>query len=156
MKSILEQNCGFFMEFEMLDEMKSSLEQLFASGAFVIVAAMARACGRLFCCKMKSQNLSVEEVLENFCHVLGGWNWGDFSFSNLDAERGEGKLSVKNSFETRSGGAKGLVGCYFLSNFAVGFLSEVFGKNIAVKERKCASREGDLCEFEFQAVQNGE
>lgn len=156
MKSVLEENGGFFVEFEMLAEMKSALEQLFATGGVVIVAAMARACGKLFYREMESQKLSVEELLEKFCHVLGGWNWGDFSFSSVDAKRWKGKLSVRNSFEARSGRVKGMGGCYFLSHFVEGFLSEAFGRNIAVKELKCASREGDGCEFEFYPVQNGD
>ena len=45
MRSILEQSGGFFIEFEMLAEMENALQQLFASGAVVIIATMARSCG---------------------------------------------------------------------------------------------------------------
>ena len=35
-------------------------------------------------------------------------------------------------------------------------LQQLFGNNVVVKERKCASWEGKVCEFEFQVVGNGE
>jgi len=156
MKSVLEENGGFFIEFELLAEMKRALEQLFASGAVVIVATMAKSCGKLFCRRIKGQNLSVEETLGRFCQVLAGWNWGEFAVDYVNVDDGNGRICVKNSLETRTGRPEGVVGCYFLSNFMAGFLSELFGRNVAVKERKCASYEDRVCEFEFQAVQNGE
>jgi len=154
MRSVLEQNGGFFVEFEMLAEMENALQQLFASGAIVIIATMAKSCGKKLCQKIR-KSLSVEEALEKLCETLGGWNWGELTFSNIDIELGTGKFSVKNSLETRVGKAGNNFGCHFLSNFMAGFLSELFGKNIAVKERRCASLEGRTCEFEFQAVSNG-
>ena len=51
MRSILEQNGGFFIEFEMLAEMENALQQLFASGAVVIIATMAKSCGKKLCQK---------------------------------------------------------------------------------------------------------
>jgi len=155
MKGILEQNGGFFIEFEMLAEMENALQQLFASGAIVIIATMARSCGKRLCQKIR-KNLSVEEALEKLCETLGGWNWGELTFSDVDTELGMGKFLVKNSLEARVRKVGNNFGCHFLSNFMAGFLSELFGKNIAVKERKCASWEGKVCEFEFQAVGNGE
>ena len=111
--------------------------------------------GKSYAKKLRKQDLSVEEAVEKFCETLGGWNWGEFSFSLLDVEQGVGKLSVKNSLETRVRSASNNFGCNFLSNFVAGFLSELFGKNVAVKERRCASLEGKICEFEFHAVGNG-
>jgi len=156
MRSILEQNGGFFIEFEMLAEMENALQQLFASGAVVIIATMAKSCGKKLCQKLRKQDLSVEEAVEKLCETLAGWNWGEFNFSNVDTGLGMGKFSVKNSLETRVRKAGNNFGCHFLSNFMAGFLSELFGKNVAVKERRCASWEGRICEFEFQAVGDGE
>jgi predicted hydrocarbon binding protein len=155
MRSILEQSGGFFIEFEMLAEMENALQQLFASGAVVIIATMARSCGKKLCQKIR-KNISVEEALEKLCETLGGWNWGEITFSNVDIELGMGKFSVKNSLEARVKKAGENIGCHFLSNFMAGFLSELFGRNVAVKERRCASWEGRTCEFEFQVVGNGE
>jgi len=155
MRSVLEQNGGFFVEFEMLAEMENALQQLFASGAIVIIATMAKSCGKKLCQKLRKKDLSVEEAIEKLCETLGGWNWGELNFSNIDMERGLGEFSVKNSLEVRVKKAGDNFGCHFLSNFMAGFLSELFGKNVAVKERRCASLEGRTCEFEFQAVGNG-
>jgi len=151
MKSILEQNGGFFIEFEMLAEMENALQQLFASGAIVIIATMARSCGKRLCQKLR-KSLSVEETLEKLCETLGGWNWGELNFSNVDTELGIGKFLVRNSFEARVKKAGGNIGCHFLSNFMAGFLSELFGGNVAVKERRCASWEGRICEFDFKRL----
>jgi len=98
----------------------------------------------------------VEEALEKLCETLGGWNWGELTFSNVDTELGMGKFSVKNSLEARVKKAGDNFGCHFLSNFMAGFLSELFGRNVSVKERRCASWEGRSCKFEFQVVGNGE
>jgi len=82
MKGILEQNGGFFIGFEMLAEMENALQQLFASGAIVIIATMAKSCGKRLCQKI-GKNLSVEEVIEKLCEILGGWNWGELTFSDI-------------------------------------------------------------------------
>ena len=155
MRSILEQSGGFFIEFKMLAEVENALQQLFASGAIVIIATMAKSCGKKLCQKIR-KNINVEEALEKLCETLGGWNWGELTFSNVDTELGMGKFSVKNSLEARVKKAGDNFGCHFLSNFMAGFLSELFGRNVSVKERRCASWEGRSCEFEFQVVGNGE
>jgi len=156
MRGVLEQNGGFFIEFEMLAEMENALQQLFASGAIVIIAAMAKSCGKKLCQKFRKYGFSAEESIEKLCETLDGWNWGELNFSNIDAELGMGKFSVRNSLETRVRKVGNNFGCHFLSNFMAGFLSELFSKNVTVKERRCASWEGRTCEFEFQMVGNGE
>jgi predicted hydrocarbon binding protein len=155
MKSVLEQNGGFFVEFEMLAEMWDALQQLFASGAVVIMATMARSCGKKLCRRI-GNNVNIEKALGKLCETLGEWNWGEFNFSDINTEFGMGRFSVRNSFETRVKRVSNDVGCYFLSNFMAGFLSELFGKNVTVKEQKCASQKGEICEFVFQAANNGE
>ncbi|MEM2292657.1 MAG: hypothetical protein QXU81_10300 [Candidatus Bathyarchaeia archaeon] len=117
MKSVLEQNGGFFIEFEMLAEMEKALEQLFASGAVFIVATMAKSCGKLFCLKMKSQNLGVEDALERLCQILTGWNWGEFTITYIDAEEGTERLCVKNSLETRTRRSGGILVAIFCRIF---------------------------------------
>jgi predicted hydrocarbon binding protein len=124
MRSILEQNGGFFIEFEMLAEMENALQQLFASGAIVIIATMAKSCGKKAMPKAR-KNINVEEALEKLCETCG-WNWGELTFSNVDTEFGMGKFSVKNSLEARVKKAGDNFGCHFLSNFMAGFLSEPF------------------------------
>jgi DNA helicase TIP49 (TBP-interacting protein) len=49
MEDFLEQNDGFFLDFETFGLMKKALEETFASGVGVIIATMAKPCGRRIC-----------------------------------------------------------------------------------------------------------
>jgi len=149
MKEILEENGGFFMEFETFHEMEKALEETFASGAVVIIASMAKACGRKTCIKMTGKAEGLEETLSKFSELMSERNWGEFSFSEVDFRNGTGKILVKNSLETRKRKSMGRTCCYFLANFTAGFLSGLFGKNIAVTEKKCIGKGDEQCEFDF-------
>jgi len=63
MKEILEEKGGFFLDFEMFHEMKKALYATFASGAIVITASMAKACGRKFCKKIRENAKGLQEAL---------------------------------------------------------------------------------------------
>jgi len=151
MKEILEENGGFFLDFEMFHEMKRALYETFASGAVVIIASMAKACGRKLCTKIRGDAEGLEESLSRLSESMSERNWGEFSFSDVDFKNGTGKITVKNSFETREQKATGKLGCYFLANFTAGFLSELFVRDINVMEKKCVSKGGEHCEFEFHS-----
>jgi len=148
MKEILEEKGGFFLDFEMFHEMKRALYATFASGAVVIMASMAKACGRTFCTKVKGDAKGLEEALSRFSELMSERNWGEFSFANVDFKSGAGKFTVENSFETREQKADKL-GCYFLASFTAGFLSELFAIDVNVVEKKCVGRGDENCEFEF-------
>lgn len=149
MKDVLERHNGFFLEFEMLAEMKNALQQLFSSGAVVIIAAMAKSCGYLLYKKLDVGFSGADEALGKLCEVLSEWNWGELSIAQLDAEKGRGKIVARKSFETRKEKASDKFGCYFLSNFMAGFLSKLFGREVTVREMKCSGRGDENCEFEF-------
>lgn len=149
MKGILEEKGGFFLDFEMFHEMKRALYDIFASGAVVIIASMAEACGRKLCIKIREDAKGLEEALSRFSGWVSERNWGEFSFSDVDFKNGTGKITVKNSFEKREQKATDKLGCYFLANFTAGFLSELFAKDINVTEKKCVGKGGEQCEFEF-------
>lgn len=151
MKEIPEENSGFFLDFEMFNEMKRALYETFASGAVVIIASMAKACGRKFNAKIRGDAKGFEEALSRFSESMRERNWGEFSFSDVDFKNGTGKITVKNSFETREQKATDKLGCYFLANFTAGFLSELFVRDINVMEKKCVSKGGEHCEFEFHS-----
>ena len=46
MKEILEENKGFFLDFEKFAEMKKALEATFSPGALVIIGTVAELCGQ--------------------------------------------------------------------------------------------------------------
>jgi hypothetical protein len=152
MKEVLEENEGFFMDFELFNEMKRALYQTFASGAIVIIASMARACGRKICAKIKPASKSIEEALSNFSDLMDKRNWGELSFLEVDFNNGTGRILIKNSFETRTEEPVSEKCCHFLVNFTAGFLSELFAKNIMVTEKKCVGKGDDHCEFEFHPL----
>ena len=149
MKEILEEKGGFFLDFEMFHEMKKALYATFASGAIVITASMAKACGRKFCKKIRENAKGLQEALSRFSELVSEWNWGEFSFSDVDFKSTAGKFTVKNSFETREQKAADKMGCYFLASFTAGFLSELFARGVNVVEKKCAGKGDENCEFEF-------
>ena len=149
MKEVLERNNGFFVDFEMLAEMENALQRLFASGAFVIIATMAKPCGRWVCKIFMDKSASIEKALEKFSELMSDRNWGEFSFSEVDFKNGAGRIAVGNCFESRKRKGAYKPCCHFLANFVAGFLSELFAKNITVIERKCVAKGDELCEFKF-------
>jgi hypothetical protein len=148
MKDLLEQNDGFFLDFETFALMKKALEETFASGAGVIIATMAKPCGRKICREITRKAKSKEEALNQFCVLVNKQNWGDLSFFDVDLDKGSGKAIVKDSFEARRSMSKAPC-CRFLANFIAGFIAELFTKNVIVKEVKCAGKGDDYCEFRF-------
>lgn len=148
LKEILEENEGFFLDFETFAEMKKALERTFSSGAMVIIATIAKPCGQRICKQIVAKAKTKEEALNEFSELMNKQNWGELSFFDVDLERGSGKAMVKNSFEARQHQSKGPC-CHFFANFIAGFISELFAKNVMVKEDKCAGKGDDHCEFRF-------
>ncbi|MFQ6064969.1 MAG: V4R domain-containing protein [Candidatus Bathyarchaeia archaeon] len=148
MKEALEEKKGFFLDFETFAQMKMVLEKTFASGAAVILATMAKPCGQGICRQIKGRTKTEEEALDQLSELMEERNWGELSFFDVDFERGSGKAVVKNSFEARKSLSKSL-GCHFFANFIAGFISELFTKNVTVKEEKCAGKGDAQCEFKF-------
>ncbi len=128
MREVLEQNNWFFVDFEMLVEMEDALQQVFASGAIVIIAVMAKPCGRWLCKNFVGESASVKEALEKFSELMSQRNWGEFTFSEVDFKNGAGSIAVKNCFEARKRKGADKPCYHFLTNFIAGFLSELFAK----------------------------
>ncbi|MGB9740200.1 MAG: V4R domain-containing protein [Candidatus Bathyarchaeia archaeon] len=149
MKEALEQNNGFFVDFQMLIEMEDALQQVFASGAFVIIATMAKPCGRWLFKNFMAKSASVKGALEKFSELMSRRNWGESSFSEVDFKYGAGRIAVRNCFESRKRVGADKPCCHFLTNFVAGFLSELFAKNITVVEAECAAKGDEMCEFKF-------
>jgi predicted hydrocarbon binding protein len=148
LKEVLEENAGFFLDFEMFAEMKKALEETFSSGAMVIIAIMAKPCGQRICRQIMGKVKTKEEALSKFSRLVNEQNWGELSFHNFDFPRGSSKAVVKSSFEARQHQSKTPC-CHFLANFIAGFMSEMFAKNVMVKEEKCAASGDPYCEFKF-------
>jgi predicted hydrocarbon binding protein len=148
LKEVLEENKGFFLDFETFAEMKRALEGTFSSGATVIIATMAKPCGRRICKQIVGKAKMREEALNEFSELVSRQNWGELSFFDVDFEKGSGKAMVRNSFEARQRQSKAPC-CHFFANFIAGFISELFNKNVIVKEDKCVGKGDEHCEFRF-------
>lgn len=149
MKEILEQNNGLFLTFEMLAEMENALVKVFASGATVIIATLARPCGQILCKEIIAKISDLEEAFNSFSEWMRERNWAELSFSNINFKNGNGKIIIEKSLATKIKKKTNKTSCYFLTNFIVGFLSELFNKKITVVEKKCARAGNEICEFEF-------
>lgn len=84
MKEVLEENEGFFLDFETFALMKKALEETFASGAGVIIATMAKPCGRKICREIKRKVETINEALNRLCLLVDEQNWGQLSFIDVD------------------------------------------------------------------------
>lgn len=130
--------------------MKKKLEETFGSGAKTIVAIMAEPCGRKICREIVREAKSKEEALNQFCVLVREQNWADLSFFDVDFDKGSGKVIGKNSFESRSSFCLSEAPCCnFLASFIAGFLTELFAKDVIVREAKCSGNGHEHCEFRF-------
>jgi bacteriochlorophyll 4-vinyl reductase len=109
---------------------------------------MAKPCGQRICKQILEKVKTKEEALDEFSELVNEQNWGELSFIDVDFKRGSGKAIVKNSFEARKCQSKTPC-CQFLANVMAGFTSELFAKNVMVKEEKCAASGNVHCEFKF-------
>jgi hypothetical protein len=147
-KGFLKEKEGIFIDYEMFVDMKKALRETFASGAYVIIAIMAKRCGRNVFEKIKKKAKTKKDALEQLCNMVNERNWGELSFTEVNFEKKSGKGIIKNSFEARN--CKSTTPCcHFLSNFIAGFLSKAFEKEINVVELKCAGKGDTYCEFKF-------
>jgi len=149
LKSLLEEEKGIFIDFDMFNEMKEALRETFASGSLTIIAIMARRCGEsVFNKIIKEKPMKKKKALDYLCEIINQKNWGQLSFVKIDLKKGHGKAIVKNSFEARNCRSTGPC-CHFLSNFMAGFLSKLLKREVNVTEIECAGKGAAFCEFEF-------
>lgn len=149
LREMLEEHGGFFFRFVTFAEIEEALETMFSTGASVIVAAMAKPCGKRSCKRIMEKAETREEALTQLSELKNEENWGELSFLDVDFENGSGKAVVRNSFEARERRSTS-PGCHFFKNFLEGFLSELFARKVRVTEEKCAGRGDEHCEFKIQ------
>jgi predicted hydrocarbon binding protein len=129
--------------------MESALEQIFSKAtSLMILDTMAAKCGEQSYRRMVDKTVPKEEILRQFSESKNNENWGQLSFLNVDFAKGVGKVSIIDSFESRTRETTQPC-CYFFRGFLAGFLSALFGKTIEVAEEKCAGKGDEHCEFVF-------
>lgn len=150
LKEVLEEHGGIFLRFVTFAEIEEALENMFSSGAIVVIASMAKPCGQRSCKRIMEKVETKEEALKQLSKLKSEENWGEPSFFDVDFKNGSGRVIVRNSFETRA--RKSISPCcHFFKNFLEGFLSELFTKEVRVTEEKCAGKGDEHCEFRFRS-----
>ena len=87
--------------------------------------------------------------------------WGDFYKSagvgwfkleeiEIDFEKRNGYIRIKQSFIAEEYGSSDRPVCHFLGGFFVGVLEEIFGEKLMCKQIKCISKGDPYCEFQFE------
>lgn len=141
---------SFLFRFETFGQIKSALEEVFSpSAASVILYVAARKCGERSCKRLMEKAETKETALSCLSELKSEENWGKLSFRNVDFEKGSGKVTLIDSFETVAEETC-QPGCHFFKGFLTGFLSELFAKTITVTEEKCAGKGDKHCEFTFE------
>jgi predicted hydrocarbon binding protein len=144
------EKAGFVMEFDTFCAFKSALEEIFSpSAAHVILGSAANKCGRQSCKNITKKIKDKGNVLAYLSHRKESMNWGEITFQEVDLQNGKGKIQVNNSFESLMLNCA-QPSCHFLGGFFVGFLSELFNREISVTEVKCAGKGDDNYRFEFE------
>jgi len=140
---------SFSFPFEMFSEMESALELIFSpSAAAVILFMAALKCGISSCRKIKREAKTREETLNRLSELKSEQKWGEISFQDVDFEKGTGRITILDSFETVARKTS-QPNCHFFRGFLAGFLSELFMRSIKVDEEKCAGKGDEYCEFVF-------
>ena len=126
------EKAGFVMEFDTFYTFKSALEEIFSpSAACVILGSAANKCGRQSCKNITKKFRDKGNVLAYLPHRKESMNWGEIMFQEVDLQNGKGKIQVNNSFESLMLNCA-QPSCHFLRGFFVGFLSELFNREISV------------------------
>ena len=79
-----------------------------------------------------------------------GVGWFKLEDINIDFEKENGYLRVKQSFIAEEYGKSNQPVCHFLCGFFSGVLQEVFGGKLICEEVKCTAKGDQYCEFKFR------
>lgn len=140
---------GVLFSFETISEIESALEEIFSpSAASTILYTIAKKNGANSCNKIIKRAKTKEKALNYLSKLKNSENWGKLSFQNIDFRKGSGKIIVIDSFESIARKTTQPC-CHLFRGFLEGFLSELLGKNIGIKEEKCAGKGDPHCEFTF-------
>jgi predicted hydrocarbon binding protein len=79
-----------------------------------------------------------------------GIGWLKVEEMNVDFDKKEGHMRVRDSFIARTYGHSEKPVCHFLCGFFSGFLSEILGERMTTEETTCESKGDSSCEFQFR------
>lgn len=96
-------------------------------------------------------HLDVDGLIKAFGQAEKAIGWGIFEFRDIDLKNRTGTVVVRDSFEAEALGKKNYPVCDVTRGVIAGFMSEVLGKCVEVKETKCLANGSDHCEFVMQS-----
>ncbi len=99
--------------------------------------------------KIMESGGNVEEAFQQFIDLKQKQNWGDISFPEIDVKGSTGSIKLENCFEAPTIGENAQ--CFFTRGFLLGFLSEIFQKDIKIADLENQSCKG-ACEHKFWAI----
>ena len=79
-----------------------------------------------------------------------GVGWFKLEDINIDFEKENGYLRVKQSFIAEEYSKSNQPVCHFLCGFFSGVLQEVLGEKVTCEEVKCTAKGDQYCEFKFR------
>lgn len=86
-------------------------------------------------------------VIMDACQATG---WGVFEVEQIDYERCEATLIVRDCFEANAWQKRPYKTCHWTRGYFAGMMSKVFNEPVEAVETKCAAMGDEYCEFRLQ------
>ena len=111
------------------------------------------------CAGRESTKVLLEEWEERGMEFLKKWSgfyqsagvgWFKIEDININFEKENGYIRVKQSFIAEEYGKSNQPVCHFLCGFFSGVLQEAFGEKLTCEEVKCTAKGDQYCEFKFR------
>lgn len=92
----------------------------------------------------------IEDMVEVAKAINFTLGWGVIDNVSIDAERGQAKLRIYQSFECELGKGRDKPQSQFYRGAIAGIFTRLFGKDVEVKETRCIAMGDQYCEFEVK------
>ena len=106
-------------------------------------------CGRESYRVFSRLGLSKEELLKIRENLYRAAGWGVMKFLDFDLEKATGRAKLLYSYEVDA--LKDYLPkqkrCHFIRGHLAGFLTELLGREVSVKEEQCVGEGADFCQF---------
>jgi len=136
-------------------DLQKKLEELFETGAELILYEAGRSCGRRSCHRIKRRyGLKGMDLLEAVRQIKRAEGWGEVDFSNFELDRVRGSIIVRRCFEAVNYGKSDRPVCHFMRGYLEGVLEETLGKIVRLMEVRCAATGQEYCEFRVRHLED--
>jgi len=91
-----------------------------------------------------------KDLLKRASSLMQWIGWLKVEAMDVDLEKIEGYMRVRESFIPRTYGPSKKTVCHFICGFISGFMSEILREPVTVEETRCEARGDPYCEFQFR------